>query len=229
VRHYLRHTTFARLLPTHRSPPPRRQEASANCAQADLFLPLNHKREANVTARGIGPAAAAKRMRLEELTPSQRTAWIEEARLDAILGGLRLSIPSLRSGLRCYLAFVSKRCVATAVFGDCNIMLLFQGACCPGCETFFPPRLKVLLAWTTMFRSGGTLRNYLGYVKTGCIIVGANTGARRELAYSDRDFVLHVGEIFDEPALMRAKASVDKGCLFKKRKELWIQRHGLVE
>ena len=93
---------------------------------------------------------------------------------------------------------------------------------------FFPPRLKVLLAWTTMFRSGGTLRNYIGYVKTGCIIVGADTRARRELAYSVRDFVLHFGEIFDEPALIKAKASVDKGRLFKKREEMWIQRHGLV-
>ena len=66
-------------------------------------------------------------MRLEELTASQRTAWIEEARLDAILGGLRLSIPSLRSGLRCYLAFVSKRCVAIAVFGDVTHVVVPRG------------------------------------------------------------------------------------------------------
>ena len=91
---------------------------------------------------------------------------------------------------------------------------------------FFPPRLKVLLAWTTMFRSGGTLRNYLGYVKTGCIIVEANTGVRREQAYSDCDSVLLFREIFDEPVLKKAEALVDKGRLFEKRKELWIQRHG---
>ena len=121
------HTTFSYLLPTHRSPIPRRQEASANRAHADIFLSIDRKREANVTARDVGPVAAAKRMRLEELTASQRTAWIEEARLDAILGGLRLSIPSLRSGLRCYLAFVSKRCVAIAVFGDVTHVVVPRG------------------------------------------------------------------------------------------------------
>ena len=55
---------------------------------------------------------------------------------------------------------------------------------------------------------------------------GANTGVRREQAYSDCDPVLLFGEIFDEPALKKAKASVDKGRLFEKRKELWIQLHG---
>jgi len=34
--------------------------------------------------------------------------WIEEARLDAILGGMKLSMSYLRSGLRCYVAFVGK-------------------------------------------------------------------------------------------------------------------------
>jgi hypothetical protein len=45
----------------------------------------------------------------------------------------------------------------------------------PALKRYFPPPLNLLLSWTTMFRSGGTLRNYLGYVQTGCLLVNAPT------------------------------------------------------
>ena len=35
---------------------------------------------------------------------------------------------------------------------------------------YFPPPLGLLLSWSTLFRSGGTLRNYLGYVRTACLL-----------------------------------------------------------
>ena len=44
-----------------------------------------------------------------------------------------------------------------------------------GKKRYFPPTLDLLLSWTTMFRSGRTLRNYLGYVQTGCLLAGAST------------------------------------------------------
>ena len=46
---------------------------------------------------------------------------------------------------------------------------------CKWPKVYFPPQLDTLLAWSTTFRSAGTLSNYLGYVKTGCLIVGAST------------------------------------------------------
>ena len=95
--------------------------------------------------------------------------------------------------------------------------------------TFFPPSLRMLLAWTTIFRSGGTLRNYLGYVKTGCIIVGVSTGASCKPTDPARFALSHLcKQVFDEPAMRKAKASVDKGRLFRKRPELWLQRHALT-
>ena len=38
----------------------------------------------------------------------------------------------------------------------------------------FPPSLDTLLAWCALFRHVGTLSNYLGYVKTGCLLVKAD-------------------------------------------------------
>ena len=64
------------------------------------------QRPANVCAAGHGPRKACELLRLEELGMVDRNAWIEKSRLDAILGGLRLSLASFRSGLRCYIAFV---------------------------------------------------------------------------------------------------------------------------
>ena len=81
----------------------------ARVAEMNVFNAIAEKRAVCETASGVGPAAALKRMRLEERTPDERFAWIETARLDAILGGMRLSLPCLRTGLRCYVAFVSTR------------------------------------------------------------------------------------------------------------------------
>ena len=147
---------------------------------ANMFHDITEKRAVCETANGVGPAAALKRLKLEDRTPGERCAWIETARLDAILGGMRLPLPSLRTGLRCYVAFVSTRGVRGLIPSAVYCMVRSSGACFPESVVFFPPSLTMLLAWTTMFRSGGTLRNYLGYVKTGCIIAGVSTGASCE-------------------------------------------------
>ena len=44
---------------------------------------------------------------------SEKRRWLEEARLDAILGSCPYSLASVKSGLRCYLAFAG-----------CHIMFL---------------------------------------------------------------------------------------------------------
>ena len=45
----------------------------------------------------------------------------------------------------------------------------------PEVRQVFPPPRDVILAWSTMFRSGGTFRHYLGYVKTGCMVMNKPT------------------------------------------------------
>ena len=89
-----------------------------------------------------------------------------------------------------------------------------------------PPTLNMLLTWSTMFRSSGTFGNYLGYVKTACML---------EEAPTEVDFVLpHIVtfaftracgiQVFDDPALQKAKKGVDKRSGFKKREPRWVRR-----
>ncbi len=60
------------------------------------------------TAAGVGPQAALARVGLPKRTVHERMEWLEKARVGAILGGMRLSLPSVQSGLRCYVAFVGE-------------------------------------------------------------------------------------------------------------------------
>lgn len=87
---------------------------------------------------------------------------------------MRYSLSSLRSGLKCYIAFMSKqRCPLSGV----RVCIAQRNAdtCYPGAASYFPPQGEALLAWSTLFRCGKTLRNYMGYVKTGCMLVGTST------------------------------------------------------
>ena len=70
----------------------------------------------------------------------------------------------------------------------------------------WPPKLDWLLAWASMFRCSGTFSNYLGYVKVGCLIERAGV------------------EVFNHPAVRRAKDSVKKAGRFASREKLWIRR-----
>eukprot|EP00973_Karenia_brevis_P045692 6327655-Karenia_brevis.AAC.1 len=58
----------------------------------------------NFAADG-GPIKALKALRLGEMSILQRLEWLEQARLDAIFGSQRLSLASVKSGLRCYISF----------------------------------------------------------------------------------------------------------------------------
>ena len=76
-------------------------------------------------AKGKGPMAAIRSLKLEEMTPQQRAQWAEtvcrafvmcwivwhdrhrQARVEAILGGMNQTIRSWKSGVRCYVAFHS--------------------------------------------------------------------------------------------------------------------------
>ena len=114
---------------------------------------------------------------------------MESARLDAIMGSCSRSMPSVRSGIRAYICFVDDFCV--------------------GAKSYFPPRLEWLLAWSTCFRSEGTLANYMGYVKTACLVL-------------DRPV-----KVFQHASMGRAKAAALKRLNFEKRPKKWIRREML--
>ena len=133
-----------------------------------------------------GPRAMLKLLDVEEMGADVRLQWLEEARVNAVLGSCKHSLKSLRSGFSCFAAF--------ARVAD------------PGCVNVIPPKLDLLLAWSTLFRSERTLGNYFGYVKTACLLYGVSV------------------EIFDHEALKRAKNAVAKSQRFVRRPKLWLQR-----
>ena len=71
---------------------------------------VDHLHEVAIAQRRLGPRDALRALELAFKSPDDVGAWIEHARLAALLGGCRLSINSLRSGIRCYITFVSKHC-----------------------------------------------------------------------------------------------------------------------
>ena len=62
-------------------------------------------RDVFTEAEGLGPRDALKRVMLTVTSEAEKNAYMQGARLDAILGSCLASMPSVRSGVRCYLAF----------------------------------------------------------------------------------------------------------------------------
>ena len=97
--------------------------------------------------------------------------WLEEARLQAILGSCARSKNSVKCGIRCYMSFVGTwlaRC------GRCaHVHVVVSDQIRPGVGTYFPPLLEDLLAWAKLFRCNRTYSNYLGYARVGCVLVKA--------------------------------------------------------
>ena len=92
-----------------------------------------------------------------------------------------------------------------------------------------PPSISLLLAWTTLFRSPRTLSNYLGYVKTACLLCEKPVTVR--LCSQCKEFAtrtLHL-QVFDCPALKRAKDSVSKSGAFTSRPKMWLRRKRVHE
>ena len=63
-------------------------------------------RPRNITAERVGPKAAIERLHLEDLSLQERAVWFENARIDAIVSPCRLSMASVRSGIRCWFTFI---------------------------------------------------------------------------------------------------------------------------
>ena len=120
----------------------------------------------------VGPRAAVAELDRINDSSEEWSIWIEEARLHALLGSCRASIASVKSGIRCYVAFA-------------GALLLYLGAlwcpsvCCADSSglknggRYFPPTVDALLAWSRCFGHSRTWQNYLGYVRTACLVADA--------------------------------------------------------
>ena len=53
-----------------------------------------------------GPRAACDDLNKRFKCPAEWEAWASEARVEAVLGSCRGSLPSVLSGIRCYVAFI---------------------------------------------------------------------------------------------------------------------------
>jgi len=89
---------------------------------------------------------------------ASRRLWAYRAKVEALVGSGPKSIPSAKSGIRCFQAF------AQEVLGK------------PVGKSF-PPSADDLVAWSALFRCSRTYTNYLGYARLGCMLVGAPTSA----------------------------------------------------
>lgn len=93
-------------------------------------------------------AEAAERLR----GPADAARWREVERARAMLQPCARSIPSVRSGLKCWEAY----CVRVLHYPCMQI----------------PPAIADLVAWGALFRCGATYANYCGYVRVGCLLAG---------------------------------------------------------
>ena len=139
---------------------------------------LDRKREPNQNSRGKGPMATLKSLDTRNFGDFERLQWLEGTRLDAILGATSGSHKSVRSGVRHWMAFVGVYRVLRSMRGASVHVRSCADKYDPLLKRYFPPPLHLLLSWTTIFRSGDTLRNYLGYVKTGCMVFNKPVAVR---------------------------------------------------
>ena len=89
-----------------RSPSPQRMLTEAERVARGEVDALASSRAKNRDAVANGPRDALKRLCFASMDEAQRSAWQEKARLDAILGCASMSMASVKTGLRCYVAFV---------------------------------------------------------------------------------------------------------------------------
>ena len=147
--------------------------------QLQCYAPVN-------ASCDMGPRSTLKSIQLDKMDSAARNKWLREAKLDSIVSSCRLSLPSVRSGIRCFAAFMA--------------------AAYPDRQLIFPPSLECLLQWSALFRCKNTFANYLGYLRTACLLVDEPT------------------EVLDHPAIKRAKLSTEKSSRFAPRPKLWIQQ-----
>ena len=127
---------------------------------------LGARLNAASAAVGLAQARSSVAMKCADLRPLQamkavasamtdgltRTALMEQARVEAVIGSAPGSIASAASGLRCWAAF-------------CDGALQTDGH-------HLPPTVSGLVAFSLLFRNHRTFGNYLSYIVLGCHLVG---------------------------------------------------------
>ena len=66
-------------------------------------------------AKGRGPRAALLAAGINGMNASGKERWIEDARLEALLGNCKSTLTSFRSGVKCYIDFVGKARLSTNI------------------------------------------------------------------------------------------------------------------
>ena len=157
--------------------PQRLKNPEVASGNKDFGIPLRLK---NPEIPIGGPRAACDNLELEAMSDERRMQWLEDARVNAILGSCKYSLDSVQSGWRCFRAFAGEYiCLFAAGFLALFVCVLHSESAQPGCKRLLPPSLSLLLAWSTLFRSQGTLSNYLGYVKTACVLSEESVEVKR--------------------------------------------------
>ena len=89
---------------------------------------------------------ALKQLDLRDRTQTEIDVWMEEARVDAIIGSCALSLPSVKSGTRCYMAFVGA-CAYLRTMGPeaLRVQCRVPDATGRKGKGYFPPVLETLL------------------------------------------------------------------------------------
>ena len=173
-----------------------------------MFLSRSLLRFCHLQAKGVGPTAALKRLKVSTITDSEKSKWLEKARIEALLGSCPGSHASFLSGTKAWAGFA--RWVAMChVTGVCGNLTLRRRHSLGLHGREFPPTIDGLLAWACLFRHYRTFSNYLGYVRLGCQLLGVSD------------------EVFASPMLRRAKASVRKKGGFVARHRMFI-RHDTI-
>ena len=120
-----------------------------------------------------GPMAAVAVLARVNDSQHEWSIWLEEARLHAVLGSCRSSIKSVKSGIRCFVAFIGVPSLVVLLRPFAFVACADASGLKKG-NSYFPLTIDALLAWSRCFRNSGTWRNYLGYVKTACLVVDAS-------------------------------------------------------
>ena len=102
------------------------------CVRDRVTLASNHI----INNKGLGPEAAAKRLKVVLTSDASRCEWIEKARITALLGSSVKPHGSFLSGVRFYFHFTDS-------------LPNLKGR-------EFSPSVECLLAWSTLFCCGAT-------------------------------------------------------------------------
>ena len=129
-------------------------------AELDTVTQLQVNRDTNVDAKGMGPRRVRTHRSAWFVHPAvlvqalkcldMGADWQEKARQDAILDSCARSLPSVKSGLLAYAAFVGT-CVSPFARCLAGPPMLADKAF-PSTASRFPPCVEWLQIWSTLFR-----------------------------------------------------------------------------